>query len=92
MESCKKGTTPDGVAFNKVLRTDLIFHLLDLQCICPEMGVKDATHRRLKSLTPISRQIKYQQANEGLIVVQKSTVLQLKSEACGAGLPFRIEK
>ncbi|WP_207646782.1 hypothetical protein, partial [Pseudobutyrivibrio sp. 49] len=53
-----------------VLRTNLIFHLLDLQCICPEMGVKDATHRRLKSLTPISRQIKYQQANEGLFVVQ----------------------
>jgi len=56
------------------------------------MGVKDATHRRLKSLTPISRQIKYQQANEGLIDVQKSTAFQLKSEACGAGLPFRIEK
>ena len=29
MENCKKETTPYGVALNKVLRTDLIFHLLD---------------------------------------------------------------
>ena len=48
--------------------TDLIFHLLVYKSICSEMGVKDAKHQRPKSLTPISGQIQYSQANEGLFV------------------------
>ena len=41
-------------------------------------------------MTPISRQIKYQQANEGLFVVQKSTALITNKRPAKQG--FLLEK
>ena len=41
-------------------------------------------------MTPISRQIKYQQANEGLFVVQKSTALVIDKWPAEQG--FLLEK
>jgi hypothetical protein len=65
MEKCKKETTPYGVALNKVLRTDLIFHLLDYsvsakkwvsRMLCAEGIVLD-THFKADKISTSKRRI-----------------------------------
>ena len=91
MEKCKKETTPYSVALNKVLRTDLIFHLLDYsvyarkwvsRMLCTEGVVLDA-HFKADKISTSKRRI---------ICRTKKYASSTKSEAFGAGLPFKREK